>query len=116
MFPITSVHLEYIESSVNAFGEVFIHGDGNLFPDAELSKQHIQFAPPKLIGHDYVLRFKAGDKLPESVEELQSMFIAAKTKENAENLKPTQQAKIYSIPDKKKQAEPVKQQEKKSKK
>ena len=54
--------------------EVFIHGFGNVYTDAEKSNFRRDFCPVDMKEAEYVLKIGRGDKMPKTVEELNAML------------------------------------------
>jgi hypothetical protein len=92
MFKVQKLHLDYLKKAVDVYGKINIHADGNMYvntanTDGSMSNSdfHKEFSDPKQEGADHVLTFSKGDNLPETVQEINEMFIAAKAREKYED-------------------------------
>jgi hypothetical protein len=103
MFKIKPQHIEYLESTIDAFGIAYIHGDGNIFVDEKNSEYRKNWSSPSSKGSEYVLVFKKGDKLPETVEELMNAFYHEKENEHRKAQQPAEEKPVKSIRTKKKE-------------
>ena len=97
MFKIKPQHLEYLELTIDSFGIAYLHGDGNIFVDEQNSEFRKNWSSPSSKGSEYVLIFKKGDKIPDSVEELMKMFYAEKENENRKANEPIEDKPVKSI-------------------
>jgi len=79
-------NIPQIEAAANAYGAVFFHGDGNIYPavnrDGEWfskeSNDRLEFSNPKQEEATYRKLFVKGDDMPDSHEELNKALMDAK--------------------------------------
>lgn len=85
MFSINNQNLKHVEQAVNHFGEIWFHGDGNIYHKKEDSDFRKDFSNDPVGHHTYRLHIKKGDKIPATVEEMNKALLSAKSKEVAES-------------------------------
>lgn len=82
-------NIAQIRACINAFGDVWVHGDGNVFPADDKgtfdSDNHKNFHNPNQTARDYRLKFTrddmANNRLPQTKEQLDNALLKAKNQE-----------------------------------
>lgn len=73
-----------IKAAVAHFGSAYFHGDGNLYSKKEDSDFRKDFSNDANGPHSYRVLFVRGDIIPESLEQLDQLLLASKTREMAQ--------------------------------
>jgi hypothetical protein len=86
LFKTHQANLKQIKQHITQIGAVYFHGDGNMYPadeeDGKLnSENNVKFSNPKQDESKYRVLFTRVDQVPDTVDELNDMLIAAKNKE-----------------------------------
>lgn len=74
MFKLVKENLPQIEAILAAFGEVHVHGDGNMYVKEVDSKFRRDYSNPDSAGK-YRVSFVKGDHIPETITELETLMI-----------------------------------------
>lgn len=100
MFALHKNNLAQIRAIVEAYGSCTIHGCGNMYVDKESSDLRVDFSNPGSDEATYRVTFKKGDKIPDTIEELERMLFEAKNKETRESreIKETTNVKTIVVP------------------
>ena len=96
IFKVNSVVLDQIKATVDQHGICYVHGTGQFYVDKKRSDDHKEYSDPDIKEADYRLVFKKGDRIPDTVEEIEKMFFAAKQQETIDSRK-TPEAKNTTI-------------------
>lgn len=86
IFKTHKANIKQIKQHIAQIGPVYFHGDGNMYPageeDGKLSSQNnVTFSNPKQEESKYRVLFTRVNEVPDTVEELNDMLMAAKNKE-----------------------------------
>ena len=94
MFKLHKLHLEYLKQAIEAYGHAYMHGDGNIYRDKTGVEDKFQpsyiakeFAAAGNEGASYVIKFTNVSQVPKTIEDLEKMFVEAKTKEKLNSQK-----------------------------
>lgn len=91
LFKVNDQHLVHLAQAVTQFGAAWIHGDGNIYVDESSSNFRKDFSNPELNGNPSAPKYRAFfdqvDDIPETVEELEKMFLSNAQKEMREQAK-----------------------------
>lgn len=98
-------NIPQIEAILEAFGTCYFHGDGNMYADKEASDFRKEFSNPKSDETAYRIVFKKGDKVPQTVEELNKALLDAFNRELMEGMAPTNHSGQKTITVKKKEGD-----------
>lgn len=104
MFKTHPANIPQIKATIAAFGGCYFHGDGNLYAlDAQGQSEESDFR--KDFSNDtnnesrYRVKFNRGDKVPNSVEELDKMLLDSKNQEliSLRNIRPKEAVKTVTV-------------------
>ena len=87
IFKLHKNNLPQIKGVVAAFGVCYVHGDGNLYESQEASDFRKDFTNPDSDEATYRAKFEKGDKIPDTIEELQTLMMKNRNKEILETRK-----------------------------
>ena len=97
MFNLHANNIHGIEAATNAFGEIWFHGDGNIYHKKEDSDFRKDFSNGSDSPATYRKHFKKGDTLPTNVEDLTKVLLNSKTQEVIEASKPKEVSGIATF-------------------
>jgi hypothetical protein len=103
MHNVKEIHLkEYLPNVIKKFGYAILHADGNIFVDLKTDAKgrpvedkhqpsylHKEYAAQQNEAATYSIKFTNMSQIPDTLEDLEKMFLAAKAKEKAEKNKIT---------------------------
>lgn len=81
MFKTHINNLAGIKAAATYYGIIFFHGDGNIYHNEADSEFRRDFSNDKNGPETYRVKYRLGDKFPETLEELHVDLLASKTKE-----------------------------------
>ena len=97
MFNTHPNNIHGIKAAVSAYGDIWFHGDGNIYHKKEDSDFRKEFSNDRDGAQTYRINFKKGDSIPSTTEELNKLLLQSKTKEVAEAARPKEVAGISTF-------------------
>ena len=108
MFHTHKNNLHGIKAALKVYPAIWFHGDGNMYHDEQESEHRKDFANKSDSPQTYRAKFTSADQVPGTVEEMNALLMASKTKELTEAAKPKEVAKAggfdFEIPEEEEQA------------
>lgn len=98
-------NIPQIEAILESFGICYFHGDGNMYADKEASDFRKDFSNPKSDETAYRVIFKLGQKIPQTVEDLNKALLEARNGEIMAGMAPTNNSGQKTVTVKKKEGE-----------
>jgi hypothetical protein len=103
MHNVKEIHLkDYLPNVIKKFGYAILHADGNIFVDLKADAKgrpvdekhqpsflHKEYASPQNEAATYSIKFTNVNQIPDTLEDLEKMFLSEKAKEKAEKNKIT---------------------------
>lgn len=88
MFILNEGNISQIKAAVKAHGEIWFHGDGNIYHKKEESDHRQKYSNNRDGVQTYRVKFDGSSKIPTSVEDLTKALLDSKTRETMEATKP----------------------------
>jgi hypothetical protein len=80
--------IKQVKAVVRTFGICYLHGDGNMYHTEKDSHFRKNFGNPGQEESKYRVKFEKGDKIPETVEEMNEALMKSRQKEMVQDSQP----------------------------
>lgn len=97
MSKLTKLHpanLDTLAAVVDAYGQAYLHGDGNIYEDEKNSNHHQDFSNENAPEATYRCHYRRGDVLPQTIDQAEKDMINYKAKDAEKKAAPTAQSQL----------------------